>query len=32
VAEAGWESFDNSKDIRYAYDRVFGLVAVRKEF
>jgi hypothetical protein len=32
VAEAGWESFDNSKDIRYAYDRVAGLVAVRKEF
>jgi hypothetical protein len=32
VAEAGWESFDNSKDIRYAYDRVVGLVAVRKEF
>ncbi len=32
VAEAGWESFDNTNDIRYAYDRLIGFVGVRQEF
>ena len=32
VAEAGWESFDNTNDIRYAYDRLVGFLGVRQEF
>ncbi len=32
VAEVGWESFDNTNDVRYAYDRLIGFVGVRQEF
>jgi len=32
VLEAEWESFDNSDDERYAYDRLVGFVGVRQEF
>ncbi|MGH6892103.1 MAG: hypothetical protein ACREEP_07585, partial [Dongiaceae bacterium] len=32
VAEAGWDSFDNNNDERYAYDRLVGFVGVRQEY
>ncbi len=32
VAEGRWESFDNSSDARYAYDRVIGFLGVRQDF
>ena len=32
VAEAGWESFDNTRDVRYEYDRLVGFLGVRKEY
>lgn len=32
VLEAEWMSYDNTDDIRYAYDRMIGFVSVRKEF
>lgn len=32
AAEVAWESFDNSSDVRYTYDRVIGLIGVRQEF
>lgn len=32
VIEADWESYDNSRDERYTYDRVTGFLGVRKDF
>lgn len=32
VADVTWESFDNSRDVRYVYDRTVGYIGVRKEF
>jgi hypothetical protein len=32
VADVRWESFDNSRDVRYVYDRTVGYIGVRKEF
>lgn len=32
LAQATWESFDNSNDVRYAYDRLEAFLGVRKEF
>lgn len=32
LGQAQWESFDNSKDVRFSYDRLETLVGVRKEF
>lgn len=32
LAEAGWESYDNSDDVRYSYDRLKVFVGIRKEF
>lgn len=31
VAEAGWESFDNSVDVRFSYDRLRAFVGIRME-
>ncbi len=31
-AEAGWESFDNTDDLRFSYDRLTAFVGIRKEF
>jgi hypothetical protein len=32
VLEAEWESFDNTDDERYTYDRFIGFLGVRQEF
>ncbi len=32
VADVAWESFDNSSDLRYEYDRLTGFVGVRQQF
>lgn len=32
LAEAGWESFDNSDDVRFSYDRLEAFAGIRKEF
>lgn len=32
VIEGRWESFDNSSDARYAYDRAIGFLGVRQDF
>ena len=32
VIEADWQSYDNSRDERYTYDRVTGFLGVRKDF
>lgn len=32
VADLRWESFDNSNDVRYAYDRFVALLGVRQQF
>jgi len=32
VAETQWESYDNSDDVRYTYDRLIWFVGVRQEF
>jgi len=32
VAEAEWESYDNSRDDRFAYDRTVGFIGVRQDF
>ncbi len=32
LAEAGWESYDNSDDVRFSYDRIDAFVGIRKEF
>ncbi|MGQ0428443.1 MAG: hypothetical protein ACT4UQ_00680 [Gammaproteobacteria bacterium] len=32
VAEANWMSYDNSRDPRYAYDRVTGFLGVQQDF
>lgn len=31
-AEAGSESYDNSSDVRYTYDRTYGFLGIRKDF
>lgn len=31
-AELNWESFDNTRDVRYTYDRMVALIGVRQEF
>ena len=32
LAEAGWESYENSDDVRFSYDRLNAFVGIRKEF
>ena len=31
-AEAGSESYDNSKDLRYSYERQIAFIGIRKSF
>lgn len=31
-AEIGWESFDNTDEVRFSYDRLVGFAGIRREF
>lgn len=32
VTDVVWESFENSRDVRYTYDRLIGFIGIRQQF